>query len=120
MLTLTLQTVNPIGDAETLSVTEHATLTESLNEFEGWRKSGANAYMVQGNMTVACACKRVLESRNRAISLYVTLAFNETDAAGSYIEVKAPQAVKYLETVLGGAENAEVTVTITNTEFRIG
>lgn len=103
-----------------LSVTEHDTLTEALNEFTGWAKQGATGYMVQGSMTVDCVCKRTMESRNREIELRMTLSFNGDDRHSEYVAVKAPQACKYLSTVLGGAANAEVNVTITEALFRIG
>ena len=118
-LTISKQGANA-EDFDCLSVTEHDTLTEALNEFAGWDKQGATHYMVQGTMSVQCACKRILESRNRAIQVFVTMTFNGTDANGDYIDVKAPQAVAYLETVLGGIDNAEVDVLFTNNMLRIG
>lgn len=110
-------------DAENacVSVTEHDTLTEALREHDGWKQAGAVRYMVQGTMSVDCVCKRTMESRNRNIELYIEMPFNNgADKNGDYIEVKAPQACKYLQTVLGAVENAEIMVTVTNDLFRIG
>lgn len=124
------------SDQAALSVTEHDTLTEALNEYAGWAKQGATDYMVQGTMQVDCACKRVLESRNRLITVrmgahlqpYSTCSNELTFFA--QIEVKAPQAVKYLEAIAAQVEPMlqegtkreylRVNVVITSTELNLG
>lgn len=119
MLTMQMFAAATETDAigEMLGATEHATLTEAIREFEGWQKAGAVRYLVQGNMSIDCVCKRTMESRNRKIELYIAVP----GVGAQHIEVKAPQACKYLREVAGDkVDTAEIMVSVSNDEFRIG
>lgn len=124
MLTLTILD----QDQAALSVTEHATLTEAVREYEGWTKAGAAEYLVQGTMDLDCACKRVMESRNRLISLALCMPVLRTpQAPGHYIqatgtvEMKAPQVCKLLGALRFPANDMpHVDVEITSKTFVVG
>lgn len=121
MAKLTLQQF----DAEhvLLNATEHETLTEALREYEGWAKQGSVEYLVQGTMSVQCACKRILESRNRTIQVHVQRQRRTPDGeradsyAGALLALKAPQAVTVLTAL--HADDDTVEVTITNSMFQV-
>jgi hypothetical protein len=108
------------AEKQCLSVTEHETLAQALAEYKGWEKAGAVAYLVQGTMNADCVCKRTMESRNRTIYLKLAAKSATGDISEDHIELKAPQACKYLSLLFGGAPATEFDVTITNDEFRIG
>lgn len=115
------------ADNAGMSVTEHDTLTEALNEFAGWGTQGATDYIVQGSMDLDCACKRVMESRNRTISLAVHVAVqpyetcSNTELSGARVELKAPQVCKFLQALSFPANSIpRIAVQITSTEFRLG
>lgn len=118
MAKLTLQQF----DAEhvLLNATEHSTMTEALNEFKGWEKAGAVRYLLQGTMSAQCACKRILESRNRAITVQVlrpvrdeagVVLQGEGSMAEAALTLKAPQAVAVLEALHKPEEMVFVDVT---------
>lgn len=123
MANLTLTILD--SDAAALSVTEHATLTEALNEYKGWAAQGAVDYLVQGTMDLNCACKRILESRNRVLSVAFTMPVigqhgDYMQAAGS-VELKAPQVCKLLEALrFPAAHIPRVDVEITSKTFVVG
>lgn len=98
-----------------VSETEHATLTAALSEHKGWQTATqSTTYRVTGTMSVECACKRILESRNRAI----TVALMRAGAEHAFgVLLKAPQAVHMLEMLQ--APGTDVEVHITSTEFDV-
>lgn len=129
------------GDDTCVSVTEHATLGEALAEHGGWTKTGAAVrYLVQGTMTLDCACKRAMESRNRKITMslrapaQVHIDSKETSELCFTVELKAPQACKLLQhmqtssndnygtsaTHEGVRTEPLIEVSITNDTFHIG
>ncbi len=111
---------------ELVSNTDHETLALALAEFAGWKPAADRTqekltYNINGQVSVDCACKKIMESRNRTLSLGLSCSYSksveETAQLSEPIPVvlKAPQICMLLGTMLDA--EALVSIQVTDTEM---